>query len=80
MQTLGLGAAMVSAYKDSQLSRYARGWVLTMLSLGFCCVVGAVGLYTLVATEWSALINCMGGAVQAFVLVQVLISKKEKRD
>lgn len=78
MQTLGLVAAAISTFKDPYFSAYGRGWMLTMLGLGFCCVVGAVVLYTVVPTEWSALINCTGGALQAFVVVQALTEKKEK--
>lgn len=80
MQVLNLGAAAIPIYRDHQLSTYTRVSMLAMSGLGLFFIVGAMVLYTLVPTEWSAMINCMGGAVQCFVLVQVLIEKKEKRD
>ena len=57
---------------------FKRAVLLTKLGLGLLCVASSVVLCPRLPTECNAMINCIACAVQVFVLVQVLLEKKEK--
>lgn len=80
MQILNLGTSAYAICKDRMFSRFDRNFLLTMTVAGILFIVAACVLYTKAPTEWSAIVNCFAGFIQAFIVVQVLFDKKAKRD
>ena len=72
MQFCGLSIMALTLSKD------AYGWSLVPIWAALGCTIAGPSLYCEVPTQYSALLNCVAGVVQAFVILQGSLAEHGK--
>ena len=73
MQAIGFIVSALAVRDGTSRSNAERIWVYAVSATGFLCILGAIIAYPLAPLAVSTLLNCTGGAMQAFLVVYLLL-------